>query len=76
MSNWEDIRITHHDKQRSTSPKPGDTELSPQVLRFPQCRRCAGWRFVTLFCLPNLADLEGGESKRASPHCLGRTQYL
>lgn len=32
MSEWEDITITKHDKERSESPKPDDTELSRQVL--------------------------------------------
>lgn len=31
MSEWEAIRITHHDKERSESPKPEDSELSRQV---------------------------------------------
>lgn len=31
MSEWEDITITKHDKERSESPKPDDTELSRQV---------------------------------------------
>lgn len=31
MSAWEDITIIRHDKQRSTTPTPDDTELSRQV---------------------------------------------
>ena len=44
MGEWEDIRITGRDKQRSEQPSKEDSELS---LRFPIYPRRDGCRYVT-----------------------------